>query len=366
VKIDIIGSRGIPNNYGGFETFAERLSMALVMRGHKVTVYGQYDETKNVSHGHYEGVECFNLKAPAKKAFQKPVLSIKSTFRSAKNKSDIVLFLGVSAAPFSFLGRMRGAKTVINLDGLEWKRAKWGKVGRAYLRISEWLSTKTCNAIVADSQALVDIYRNLYSINSVFIPYGAEVMTVIPSDELGGFGLEPGGYILQSCRLEPENNVDLVIAGYLESRKALPLVILGDAPLNDTYKETLRNLSAGKVRFLGSVYGPAYNQIVAHSALYIHAHEVGGTNPSLLEAMAVGKAPLYLDVTFNREVAGEVGFSFRKDPTDLTALLDDMMQRLDDVKSRSDQAKEIIREKYSWESVFESYEKLFLELAGGK
>jgi glycosyltransferase involved in cell wall biosynthesis len=364
VKIDIIGSRGIPNNYGGFETFAERLSVALVGRGHKVTVYGQHDRRKKVFHECYEGVECFNLKAPARKAFQKPVLSLQSTFHSAKNRPDIVLFLGVSSAPFSFLGRLRGAKTVINLDGLEWKRAKWGKAGRTYLRISEWLSTKTCNAVVADSRALVDIYRELYSIDSVFIPYGADVPDSVPADALQDFGLEPGRYILQSCRLEPENNVDLVIEAYLKWKRVLPLVILGDAPMGDVYKEKLRNLAEGKVWFLGSVYGPAYNQIVAHSALYVHAHEVGGTNPSLLEAMAVGKAPLYLDVPFNREVAGEVGFPFQKDANALAALLGDLGQRLDEVNSRSEQAKQIIRERYSWDSVVDGYEKLFLELVG--
>lgn len=364
LKIVLIGSRGIPCTYGGFETFAERLAVELVERGHSITVYGQYEEGKNVTCEFYKGVECLNLKSPKKKAFQKPVLSFKSTFHSIKTKADIVLFLGVSAAPFCFINRLAGMKTVINLDGLEWKRTKWSCIGRGYLRISEWLATKACHRVIADSRALVDIYQELYSIDSVYIPYGADVLRSVPADALGSIGLEPGKYILQSCRLEPENNVHLVIEAYLKSKKTLPLVILGDAPMGDKYKERLRHMANGKVRFLGAIYGPAYKQIVAHSGLYVHAHEVGGTNPSLLEAMAVGKAPLYLDVPFNREVAVEVGFPFPNDSTILANLIDDLVYRLDEVQARADQARQIIKERYSWSSVVDEYEKLFYKTIG--
>jgi len=273
-----------------------------------------------------------------------------------------VLFLGVSAAPFCFINWLAGMKTVINLDGLEWKRTKWSCIGRYYLRISEWLATKTCHKVVADSKALVDIYQKLYSIDSVYIPYGADVLRSVPADTLGSLGLEPDKYILQSCRLEPENNVHLVIEAYLKSKKTLPLVILGDAPMGDKYKERLWHMSNGKVQFLGASYGPAYKQIVAHSGLYVHAHEVGDTNPSLLEAMAVGKAPLYLDVPFNREVAGEVGFPFSKDSTILANLIDDLVCRLDEVQARADHARRIIKERYSWPSVVDEYEKLFYRM----
>ncbi|MDN3515527.1 MAG: DUF1972 domain-containing protein [Candidatus Brocadia sp.] len=359
LKIVIVGSRGIPCTYGGFETFAERLAVELIERGHRVAVYGQSDEEKSTTYKFYKGVECHNFRSPAKRALQKPVLSVKSVFHSIKGKADIVLFLGVSAAPFCFINWLAGMKTVINLDGLEWKRTKWSCIGRGYLRISEWLATKTCHKVVADSKALVDIYRRLYSIESVYIPYGADVLTSVPNDALNNFGLESGKYILQSCRLEPENNVHLIIEAYLKSKMAMPLVILGDAPMGDKYKEKLHLMANGKVRFLGAIYGPAYKQIVAHSGLYVHSHEVGGTNPSLLEAMAVGKAPLYLDVTFNREVAGEVGFPFPKDAAVLATHLDNLLQRLDEVQARADQARNIIKERYSWSSVVDAYEKMF-------
>jgi glycosyltransferase involved in cell wall biosynthesis len=366
VRIALVGSRGIPCTYGGFETFAERLSVGLIGKGHDVIVYGHLDSLSKKQEQDFKGIHCINLAAPSIRAFQKPVLSFKATFHSLKKKPDIVFFLGVSAAPFAFISRLAGAKTVVNLDGVEWKRGKWGRLGRLYLKLSERIAAKTCRAVVADSLALVDIYRQLYSVDSVFIPYGADVAESVPDDALRDFGLEARGYILQSCRLEPENNVHLVIEGYLKSKKVFPLVILGDAPLGDAYKARLMNLADSRVRFLGSVYGPAYKQIVAHSALYIHAHEVGGTNPSLLEAMAAGIAPLYLDVPFNREVVGEVGFPFVKDASSLSTLIDEMTRLLEEVESRSIRAKEIIRERYSWESVVDSYEKLFFELTGEK
>lgn len=364
LNIVLIGSRGIPCTYGGFETFAERLSVELVKRGHRVTVYGQYEKEKNATHEFYQGVECINVRSPAKKALQKPVLSLKATFHSLMRTADIVLFLGVSAAPFCFINRLAGMKTVINLDGLEWNRTKWSGIGRSYLRISEWLATKACHRVVADSKALVNIYKKLYAIDSVYIPYGADVSTSTPDSALHGFGLEPGKYILQSCRLEPENNVHLVIEAYLKSKQIMPLVILGDAPMGDKYKEALRCMANGKVRFLGAIYGPAYKQIVAYSGLYIHAHEVGGTNPSLLEAMAVGKAPLYLDVPFNHEVAGDVGFPFLKNTHALTIRIDELADSLNEVQTRAERARTIIRERYSWSLVTDEYEKLFYRTMG--
>jgi glycosyltransferase involved in cell wall biosynthesis len=142
----------------------------------------------------------------------------------------------------------------------------------------------------------------------------------------------------------------------------LPLIIVGDAPPGNRYKESLLQLSGSNVRFLGGVYGPAYHQLVAHAALYVHAHEVGGTNPSLLQAMGLGKAPLYLDVPFNREVAGEVGYAFPKDPCALAALLNTLFERLDEVQSRAPEARRIIGERYSWPDVIDKYERLFRQL----
>ncbi|MEM4312971.1 MAG: DUF1972 domain-containing protein, partial [Thermoplasmata archaeon] len=326
MKIAIIGSRGIPAKYGGFETFAERLAIGLVRKGHSVTVYGLLNEERDNEFVLYKGVKCYNFRAPQGISLQKPVLAIKSVIHCLGERPDLVLLLGVSAAPFSFLCRLAGMKTIINLDGLEWKRQKWGRLGRWYLRLSEWIAIKSCNIVIADSKSLIGIYKDLYGIESVYIPYGADVPESVPFDSLERYGLKLGEYILQSCRLEPENNVHLVIEAYLRSKMSLPLVILGDAPSGSKYKEMLLKMAGDKVRFLGFVFGPDYQQIVAHAGLYIHAHEVGGTNPSLLEAMAVGQAPLYLDVPFNREVCEEIGFPFQKDPDELSRLIDELSE----------------------------------------
>lgn len=365
MKIAVLGSRGIPAGYGGFETLAEELSVRLREKGHDLTVYCSRPYTIG-SDKIFKGVRRVILPGLKGSAIEKPLYVLISLLHVLFTKSDVVLMLGVSVSAFCFLPRIFGKKVVIHIDGLEWKRRKWGRYANWYLKFSERMAGVTANVVLTDSMFIQNYYRKKYGKDTAYIPYGAVVDDTAPGDLLKDFALVSGGYILQSCRLEPENNVDLVIEGYLKSKTMLPLVILGDAPKGSVYKEKLLTLADGKVRFLGSVYGPAYKQIVAHSGLYIHAHEVGGTNPSLLEAMAVGIAPLYLDVPFNREVAGEVGFPFAKAPASLAALLNDMTDKGDEVKGRSVRAKEIIRERYSWDSVVDSYEKLFLELTAVK
>jgi glycosyltransferase involved in cell wall biosynthesis len=270
--------------------------------------------------------------------------------------------LGVSVSALCFLPRIFGKKVVLHIDGLEWKRRKWGRFAGWYLKFSERLAGITANCVLTDSLFIQVYYQKKYGKETVYIPYGADIKDSVPSDALKRFGLEPGRYILQSCRIEPENNVHLVIEAYLKTNMTLPLAILGDAPMGHEYKKRLLSLAAGRVNFLGSVYGPEYHQIVGHAGLYVHAHEVGGTNPSLLEAMALGKAPLYLDVSFNREVAGGVGFPFQKDPSSLTELLENLSGDLGRVESRASTAREIIRTRYSWELIVDEYEKLFTRL----
>lgn len=257
----------------------------------------------------------------------------------------------------------------INIDGLEWQRMKWGWFASLYFKFSERMAGMVSDVVVTDSSLISQYYKKQYGRDSVYIPYGADVSDSVPADALSEFGLESGKYILQSCRLEPENNAHLVIEGYLKSKMSLPLVILGDAPKGSKYKAKLLNMAAdlknnGRVIFPGGIYNQTYKQIVAHSGLYIHAHEVGGTNPSLLEAMAVGKAPLYLDVPFNREVAGEAGFPFPKDANVLALNIDDLLSRPDEINARSNLARKIIKERYSWQSVVEQYERLFYEIIG--
>lgn len=365
MKITILGSRGTPAGYGGFETLAEELSVRLAKKGHDVCVYCSRPYTLG-NDNIFKGVRRIILPGLKGSVIEKPLYALLSLVHVLFTKSEVVLMLGVSVSALCFLPRVFGKKVVIHIDGLEWKRRKWGRFANSYLKFSERMAGVTADIVLTDSLFIQDYYKNKYGRKTVYIPYGAVVDDTVPGDLLEDFALVSGGYVLQACRLEPENNVDLVIEGYLKSKMTLPLVILGDAPQGSNYKKKLQTISKGKVRFLGSVYAPAYKQIVAHSALYIHAHEVGGTNPSLLEAMAVGKAPFYLDVPFNREVAGEVGFPFEKDPASLAAQLDDMAVRGHELKGRSGRAKEIIRERYSWESVVDSYEKIFFELAAVK
>lgn len=361
MKLTILGSRGIPAGYGGFETLAERLSKGLTERGHEVTVYclKDYVRTRNPL---YHGVKRVFLPSVRNRVLEKPFFALLSLIHASFSNCDCVLMLGISVSAFCFIPRIFGKKVVIHVDGLEWQRRKWGAIAKIYLRFSEKMAFITTDKVITDSRFIVRYFQDRYNKEVSYIPYGADVPDSVPSDSLERYGLRPWEYILQSCRIEPENNVHLVIEAYLRSKMSLPLVILGDAPPGSKYKEMLLKMAGDKVRFLGFVFGPDYQQIVAHAGIYIHAHEVGGTNPSLLEAMAVGQAPLYLDVPFNREVCGEIGFPFRKDASALSALLDILTERIKEVRSRAGIAKEIIRQRYSWQSVIDEYEALFKNL----
>jgi len=357
MKIAILGSRGIPVNYGGFETIAEVLSTGLVMRGHDVTIYCSKAHTDSYE-PFYHGVRRIFLPSIKGSPIEKPLFTLLSLLHASFKTYDVILMLGISVSALCFIPRIFRKKVVINVDGLEWQRKKWGPVASLYLRLSERMAGITTDAVITDSEFIRGYYREKYQINPYYIPYGADVSDSVPDDSLRKYGLESGGYILQSCRIEPENNPDLVIEAYLMSGVTLPLVILGDAPEGSRYKQRLLRMAGDRVRFLGFVFGPDYRQIVAHAGLYIHAHEVGGTNPSLLEAMAVGQAPLYLDVPFNREVAGDAGFPFQKDPLSLSHLIKTLSERIEVVRERSVEAKRIIRERYSWDSIIREYERV--------
>lgn len=367
MKIAILGSRGVPVNYGGFETFAEKISTGLVKRGHEVAVY--CCKTHSFSNDIiYKGVKRVIIPTINTTRLEKLIFTILSLIHASFTKTDVVLMLGISASSFCFLPRLFGKKVAINIDGLEWKRGKWGWFASKYFKFSEMMAGVVCDIVITDSRLIKKYYKKSYGKDSIYIPYGADILNSVPSDGLTRFGLEPNKYILQSCRLEPENNPHLVIEGYQKSKMLLPLIILGDAPKGSKYKAKLHkmainSMNSEKIRFLGGIYNETYQQLIAHCAIYIHAHEVGGTNPSLLEAMGAGQAPLYLDIPFNREVVGEAGFPFQKDPNALASSIDYLLNHPEEIINKSKMAKDIIRERYSWDAVVSQYEILFSKMA---
>ena len=361
MKIAILGTRGIPANYGGFETFAEELSTRLVKRGHQVTVYGR---TNNIRYRQptYRGVRLVLLPTIPHKYFDTVAHTFLSVVHVLFQDAEVVLICNAANSLFSFLPRLAGKKTAVNVDGLERQRSKWNALGRGWYRISEWLSTFLPNAIVADARVIRDYYRERYGKESFFIPYGAETSRSESRAALDRLGLEPDGYFLYVSRLEPENNALLVVKAFEKVATDKRLVIVGDAPYARDYIAELKSTSDRRILFPGAIYGEGYRELLSHAFAYIQATEVGGTHPALIEAMGCGRCALYLDTPENREVAGEAGIAFEKSPEQLAIkmILIVNNEALRCLHGNYGLAR--VKERYQWDAVTAQYEQLFERL----
>ena len=361
MKIAILGTRGIPANYGGFETFAEELSTRLVKRGHQVTVYGR---TNNIRYRQptYRGVRLVLLPTIPHKYFDTVAHTFLSVVHVLFQDAEVVLICNAANSLFSFLPRLAGKKTAVNVDGLERQRSKWNALGRGWYRISEWLSTFLPNAIVADARVIRDYYRERYGKESFFIPYGAETSRSESRAALDRLGLEPDGYFLYVSRLEPENNALLVVKAFEKVATDKRLVIVGDAPYARDYIAELKSTSDRRILFPGAIYGEGYRELLSHAFAYIQATEVGGTHPALIEAMGCGRCVLYLDTPENREVAGEAGIAFEKSPEQVAIK---MILILNNEALRclhGNYGLARVKERYQWDAVTAQYEQLFERL----
>ncbi|MBI4458911.1 MAG: DUF1972 domain-containing protein [Acidobacteria bacterium] len=363
MRIAILGTRGIPANYGGFETFAEELSSRLASRGHAVAVYGR---TNNIRYREpfYKGVRIVLLPTIPHKYFDTVAHTFLSMWHVLFQDAEVVLICNAANSLFSFVPRLAGKKTVVNVDGLERNRGKWNFLGKTYYLLSEWLSTFLPNAIVTDAEVIQRYYWQRYRKRSYFIPYGAEDIRLESRSCLDRLGLEPEGYFLYVSRLEPENNALLVVRAFEKVATEKKLVVVGDAPYARDYIRELRATSDPRILFPGAIYGPEYRQLQSHSFCYIHATEVGGTHPALLEAMGCARCVLYLDTVENREVASEAAIPFQKSPQDLAANIVALLAN-PQLRHRYQQlALERVREHYQWEDITTAYEQLFQDLTG--
>src|SRR3990172_2908301 len=330
MKIAILGTRGIPARYGGFETFAEQLSKRLVAHGHDVAVYCRRPFT-SPSDVFDARIRRVILPTISHKYFDTAFHTFLSAVDVCFGDADVVLFCNVANSPWAWIPRLFGKPTVLNVDGLDRKRRKWNVAGRAFLGLCEALATFTPNRVVTDAEIIQEYYRRRFGKDSVVIGYGAEV----PPDagRLEGFDLAPGKYILYVSRLEPENNPELVIEAYGKGKKDWPLVMVGGNPYDKAYVHRLKSLADRRVVFPGGIYGPGYWQLLKNCGLYIFACEIGGVHPALVEAMAAEKPILCLDTPENRETAGDNAMFFRHNAADLAAgmsgLLGDESERVE-------------------------------------
>lgn len=312
MKIAILGTRGIPNRYGGPETNAECLAPRFVAMGHEVTVYSpdEHPFQGRSWHGvHIRHVFCRESRLRIWGTLLYDWLCLRDALRSG---FDVLLELGnVPCAIFYPLLWRRRVPIVTNMDGLEWRRTKWSPLLRRFARLTEYLGVRASDALIADNLAMADYLRGQYGVDSEFIPYGADPVVEPDPAALAAYGVQPGGYFLLIARMEPENNIEMILDGYLASGSARPFLVVGPTTTRHGRHVRAKYGASPRVRLLEGIFDrQALDALRWHSALYFHGHSVGGTNPSLVEAMAASACIAVHDNAFNRAVVGDDALRF--------------------------------------------------------
>jgi glycosyltransferase involved in cell wall biosynthesis len=359
LRIALVGTRGIPANYGGFETFAEELSVRLVERGHEVTVYcrERYPEAR------HRGVRVQYLPTIRHKYFDTLAHTFVSTLHLIGHRADAALYCNGANAIFTPLPRLFGMPVALNVDGLERKRKKWNRLAKSWYLVSEWLATFCPTVVVTDALTIQQYYAERYGKRSTFIPYGAEIGAVSGSATVERLGLERRKYFLYVSRLEPENHALEVRQAFERVATPLLLALIGDAPYAAEYIAQVRDTRDPRVVMPGAIYGEGYRELGSHCFAYVHATEVGGTHPALIEAMGRGALVLYRDTPENAEVTGDAGIPF--DFAGLPRVMERViaMPELEREALRR-KAMARARERYSWDAVTDAYERLLGMMAG--
>jgi len=364
MRIAIMGIRGIPANYGGFETFIEELAPRLVKKSHDVTVYGRSNVIKYQGEK-YKGVNLVILPTISHKYLDTIVHTFFSILHSFFIKYDIVLICNAANSILSFIPRLSGKKVIVNVDGLERKRKKWNWLGKTWYFLGEIFSTLFPNEIVTDAKFIQDYYLNNYNKKSVFIPYGAHIQKVNTQGVLRRYNLNPNEYILYVSRLEPENNAHIVIQAFKKVQTQKKLIIVGDAPYSNEYKKYIKKLAEDDERiiFTGYIFGLGYKELHSFTFAYIHTSDVGGTPPALIGAMGFGNCVLVNGTEGNQEVINDAGIIYKKnDVEDLKEKIEYVIRNPQVIKMYGEKAKERIKSNYSWDTVTDKYENLFLEM----
>jgi glycosyltransferase involved in cell wall biosynthesis len=328
-----------------------------VARGHRVTVYCRERHSEPA----YRGVDLVYLPTWRHKYFDTIAHTFLSTIHLIFRRADVALYCNAANAIFTVWPRVFGIPVALNVDGLERKRKKWNALARSWYLASERLATFCPTAIVTDAEKIAEYYLQRYGKSSEFIPYGAATGKMESTAVLPALGLEPGRYFLYVSRMEPENNALLVREAFEKVTTPLKLALIGDAPYAHEYIQRVRDTEDPRVVLPGAIYGDGYHELESHCFAYIHATEVGGTHPALIEAMGRGALVLYLNTPENAEVAGGAGLAF--EPNDLPRTLEQVLTMTESERAQwRARATQRVRERYSWDAVTDQYEKLLLKL----
>ena len=370
MRVALMGSRGIPARYGGYETLMEELAPRLAEAGFEVTVYCRAHYTPPGLR-EYRGVHLRVLPTLPTRYLDTPVHTFLSCFdalarrQSGEGGFDAALLVNGANALFVPLLALSGARVALHVDGIERRRGKWGALGRGVYALSERLACLVPDALVTDAEVIRGYYLERYGADSDAIAYGVDPRPPAGRETLERLGLASRRYFLYVSRFEPENNPHRVVEAYREVGGDLPLVMVGGAPYARRFIAELRARADRRVLVPGAIYGEGYRELLAHATAYVHATEVGGTHPALVEAMGYGNCILANDTPENREVADAAAWYFQAAaPGSLSELLERALQRPEEARELGRAAARRAAKRYTWEGVAEQYRELFLRLAG--
>lgn len=359
MHIALIGTRGVPARYGGFETCVEEVGRRLVKAGHTVVVYCRRNDSHRSDSppSTYEGMDLVHLPALRKKSLETLSHTALSVAHVLRRPVDAAIVFNSANAPFLPLLRARGIPVATHVDGLEWKRTKWQGAGREYYRRAESMAVRWSDALIADAQGIADYYTAEFGAETELIAYGAPIITDERHDRLAEVAVEADAYHLVVARFEPENHIDLIVDGYRRSAARHPLVVVGSAPYADAYTQRIHSLADARVAFLGGVWDQhLLDQLYSNATTYLHGHSVGGTNPSLLRAIGAGAPTIAFDVNFNREVLADSGRYFVT-AEDVRAEIENAEASPAATRERGAQGQRGAN-RYDWDDVAARYERL--------
>jgi len=367
MKIAFLGTRGIPASYSGFETCVEQLGQRLVQRGHQVTVYCRSHHI-TYQGSYYKGMRLVKLPTIPNKYLDTIVHTFISSLHALTQHYDVALYFIAGNSPVTWIPRLVGTKTILNVDGLDWKREKWPAPAKKYIKLAEWLATKLPTAYLTDSRVVQNYYWERFGSKPFYIPYGSEVEILSPGETLARFGLEPRRYILFVGRLVPENCAHHLVEAFRGLDTDMKCVIVGDAPYAEKYIASLRSLAQGDPRVIltGYVFGKGYYELGSNAYIFVETSGVGGTHPALLEAMAFGNCVVVHDTPENLETIGDSGFSYngKVGGDSLRQVLEFLLTNPEVVEEYRRRAQQRAQTNYSWEAVTDAYERLFYQVCG--
>jgi len=357
-EVHILGSRGIPAAHSGFEYLAEHLALYLVRRGWKVTVYCQLAGSGEVYEDDWEGIRRVNIPVRNEGAAGTILFDWKATLISAR-RDGTMLTLGYNTAIFGLVYRLLGKRNVINMDGIEYRRAKWGPLAKAWFYLNDWFGCWLGNHLVADHPEIKKHLSTRVSADKIsMIPYGADAVSSASTAPLEELGLEPGSYCTVIARPVPENSILEIVSAFSRLDTSCKLVVLGDYRADNEYQRRVLAAAGDNVLFAGAIFDKqTVRSLRFHARFYIHGHTVGGTNPSLVEALAAGSAVLAQDNPFNRWVLADAG-EFFSDALQCEQCLRDLLQNDARIAVLSDASVQRHKALFQWPAILSAYESL--------